>query len=1023
MLSPADRDVTALARTIADLGEGEKANVYKMSWWSERMLGYAMSHPSFRTQLFRFVDVFPATTGDADVLRHVDEYFEGTDAPRVLELGIDVADHLPMGDRVTAAVARRNIERMARQFIVGQTPGEAVAGLHQLWRHGSAFTVDLLGEKTLTEAEADRYAARVDELIRALLAGTASWAPDGHLERDDRGPLPRANISIKPTALSSKYAPLTRDEGLAQARARLMPLLRLAADEGAFVWFDMESYDIKDLTLELFRSLVEEPSLAHLHTGVVLQAYLKECRLDLADLVAWAHGLDRPTPVGVRLVKGAYWDAETITAHAEGWPVPVFLDKDETDASFERCTRLLHDHHDTVRAAFGSHNLRSLAYAVSYARANGIPDTGYELQMLYGMAEPIQAAIRRLGLRLRIYAPVGELVPGMAYLVRRLLENTSNESFVRQRFAEGREIEELIAPPQVDKLPDPEVPTPREPTDAHAVVAAFEDIGGGNGPLWTRNAGGYRPEPPAEWRRNTVRTEFAAAVAGADPRAQGRRPIEVPAVIAGERVSTAGSIASVDPGDPECLVATSASCQPAEADAAVEAAMKAWPAWRRAPAVDRAAVLFRAADWMRTRRATLAALEVFEAGKPWAEADGDICEAIDFCEYYGRQMLRLDRGGEVASPPGESNWMHYQGKGIGVVIAPWNFPLAIPTGMVVAALVAGNAVVLKPAEQTPATAYRLVEALEAGGLPPGVLNFLPGVGEEVGARLVEHPDVSFIVFTGSKAVGLAINQTAAVHGERQRHVKRVVAEMGGKNALIVDADADLDQAVPAIASSAFGYAGQKCSAASRLVVLDAVYDELVGRLVGHSRELRVGHPREMAVKLGPVIDEEAWTRVRSHVDRAGAEGTVLLGGTEVPREGWFIGPTIVGDIALDSSLARDEIFGPVLTVLRAEDLEHAVSIANDTGYALTSGIFSRSPTSIAYASAELRGGNVYVNRSITGAVVGRQPFGGYGMSGVGSKAGGPDYLLQFLDPRVVTENTMRQGFAPDDVGEPGRSAG
>lgn len=1063
MLSPPDRDVTALARTIADLGEGESANVYKMSWWSERMLGYAMSHPSFRTQLFRFVDVFPATTGDADVLRHVDEYFEGADSPKVLELGIDVADHLPMGDRVTAAVARRNIERMARQFIVGQTPGEAVAGLHQLWRQGSAFTVDLLGEKTVTEAEADRYAARVDELLRSLLAGTASWAPDAHLEGDDRGPLPRVNISIKPTALSSKYAPLTCEEGLAQARHRLMPLLQLAADEGAFVWFDMESYDVKDLTLDLFRSLVEEPSLAHLHTGVVHQAYLKECRLDLADLIAWSHRLDRHVPIGVRLVKGAYWDAETITARAEGWPVPVFEDKDETDASYERCTRLLHDHHDTVRAAFGSHNLRSLAYAVSYARANGIPDHAYELQMLYGMAEPIQAAIRRLGLRLRVYAPVGELVPGMAYLVRRLLENTSNESFVRQRFAEGREVDELIAPPQVDKLPDPEVPTRREPTDAHAVAAAFEDIGGANGPLWTRNAGGYRPEPPAEWRRAKVRAEFAGAVADADPRGAGvketgggrsedrhstdaagpsgetgitgrlrqptegaapsgetrsaggpRRPIDVPGVIAGERVTTAGSIASVDPADPECVVAVSASCGAAEADAAVDAAMKAWPAWRRAPAVDRAAVLFGAADWMRRRRVVLAALEVFEAGKPWAEADGDICEAIDFCEYYGRQMLRLDRGGEVESPPGESNRMHYQGKGVGVVIAPWNFPLAIPTGMVVAALVAGNAVVLKPAEQTPAIAYRLVEALEAGGLPPGVLSFLPGVGEDVGARLVEHPEVSFIVFTGSKAVGLAINQAAAVPGRGQHQVKRVVAEMGGKNALIVDADADLDQAVPAIAISAFGYAGQKCSAASRLVVVDAVYDEVVRRLVGHAGELRVGHPREMAVKVGPVIDEEAWTRVRGHVERAPAEGKVLLGGHDVAGTGWFVGPTIVGDVGVDSPLARDEIFGPVLTVFRAPTFERAVEIANDTEYALTAGVFSRSPMSIAVASEELRAGNVYVNRAITGAVVGRQPFGGYAMSGVGSKAGGPDYLLQFLDPRVVTENTMRQGFAPVD---------
>ncbi|MDP9387526.1 MAG: aldehyde dehydrogenase family protein, partial [Actinomycetota bacterium] len=449
-----------------------------------------------------------------------------------------------------------------------------------------------------------------------------------------------------------------------------------------------------------------------------------------------------------------------------------------------------------------------------------------------------------------------------------------------------------------------------------------------------------------------------------------------------------------------------------EADDAVAVAVRAAEGWRRTPAVERAAVLFRAAEWMRARREELAALEVFEAGKPWAEADADVCEAVDFCEYYGREMLRLDRGGVVESPPGEANSLRYVGKGVAVVIAPWNFPLAIPTGMVSAALVAGNAVVFKPAEQTPAVAYRLVQALEAAGLPPGVLGFVPGIGEEVGARLVEHPDVALVAFTGSLDVGLRINQEAAARRPGQRHVKRVIAELGGKNALVVDADADLDQAVPAIASSAFGYAGQKCSAASRLVVVDAVYDELVRRLVGHAAELPLGHPRSMGVKVGPLIDAEAWKRVRACVEGAPREGTVLLARDDVPAQGYFVGPAIVGDVARSSSLATDEVFGPVLTVFRAADFDEALAIANDTHFALTGGVFSRSPAHVRMATEELRAGNVYVNRAMTGAVVGRQPFGGYGMSGVGSKAGGPDYLLQFLDPRVVTENTMRQGFVP-----------
>jgi RHH-type proline utilization regulon transcriptional repressor/proline dehydrogenase/delta 1-pyrroline-5-carboxylate dehydrogenase len=986
-----DREVTALATRIAELGQGQEAGVYRMSWWSDRMLEWAMSHPSFKTQLFRFVDVFPATHGDADVLRHIREYFEGADVPRILDLGVGVADSIPFGAPVTAGVARRNIRRMAEQFIVGAGPSDAIGGLQQLWRQGSGFVVDLLGEKTVTEAEADRYAARVVELITALLRATAGWAPDDHLERDDLGPLPRVAVSVKPTALATRYSPLTRRDGLASAKARLRPILQLCADHQAFVWFDMEHYAAKDLTLELFRDLLQEPGLTGLDAGCVIQAYTRDAIDDLADIVAWSSARVRSglPPVGVRLVKGAYWDAETIEAEANGWPSPVYEEKAHTDANFERCTRLLHDHHGEVRAAFASHNLRSLAYAVTYARHLGIPDNGYELQMLYGMAEPVQAAIRRLGLRLRVYAPVGELVPGMAYLVRRLLENTSNESFVRHRFAEGRRLDELLAPPPAGRLPGAPGVARREPT-----VPA--------------SPGPYRPEPAAEWRRAPVRASMAVAVAAA-----GRQPvIDVPAVIGGERFRTSGSIASVDPARPTVVVARSAACGAGEADAAVDACSRAWEGWRRTPVPERAAVMFKAAAWLRQRRAELAALEVFEAGKPWAEADADVCEAIDFCEYYGRQMLHLDKGGDVLSPPGERNVLRYQPRGVAAVIAPWNFPLAIATGMVTAALVAGNAVCFKPAEQTPAIAYRLVEALEAAGLPPGVLAFVPGLGEEVGARLVQHPDVALIAFTGSRAVGLSINETAARPSPSAHQIKRVIAELGGKNPIVVDADADLDQAVPAVVASAFGFSGQKCSACSRLIAVGAVYDELVERLVGATSVLHLGHPRDMGVDVGPLIDAEAQARVAGYVDLARREGRVALHRDDVPGEGWFAGPTIVTDLSPASRVAREEIFGPVLAVFRASTVAEAISLANDTDYALTAGILSRSPASIRRATAELQAGNVYVNRSITGAVPGRQPFGGFAMSGVGSQAGGPDYLLQFLEPRVVTENTLRQGFAP-----------
>ncbi|HEX8805013.1 MAG TPA: proline dehydrogenase family protein, partial [Acidimicrobiales bacterium] len=512
-----ERDTVALARRIAELGAGERSKVFHMSWWSERVMDWAMARPEFKTQLFRFVDVFPALVDDAEVARHLGEYFAGVDVPKALDLGIDIADKVPLGARVEARVARRNIRRMAEQFIVGAGPAEATEGLHRLWRAGSAFTVDLLGEKTVVASEADRYAARVHEMVAALSDASAGWAPDDHLEYDDLGPLPRVNVSVKPTALATHYEPLSAELGVASAKDRLRPILREARARGAFVHIDMEHYDAKDLTLRVFRELLSEDEFADLAAGIVIQAYLRDSRDDLADLIAWSSG--RPTPITVRLVKGAYWDAETVHARAEGWPAPVYEDKAETDANYERCVRLLHDHHGTVRAAFGSHNLRSLAYAITYARHRGIPDTGYEIQMLYGMAEPVHAAIRRLGLRLRVYAPVGELVPGMAYLVRRLLENTSNESFVRHRFAEGRDLDELVATPEVGELPPPTGAARRPATDP-----------GDPAP--------YAPEPVAEWRRPAARAAFSVAV----NRAEASLGATVPALVAGERVTRGDTI-------------------------------------------------------------------------------------------------------------------------------------------------------------------------------------------------------------------------------------------------------------------------------------------------------------------------------------------------------------------------------------------------------------------------------------------------------------------------------------------------
>jgi RHH-type proline utilization regulon transcriptional repressor/proline dehydrogenase/delta 1-pyrroline-5-carboxylate dehydrogenase len=997
VIPPSERDVQAVARQIAALGAAEQAGIFGLSGWTEKALNLAMANPAHKTQLFRFVDVFPACHDSADIMRHIEEYFGGSDGPALIGHGLGLAVHLPLVGRLTSVTAHHNITRMAHQFIAGATPEEAVPQLTHLWQAGAACTVDLLGEKTITEAEADRYASRVLAMFNTLILASQSWPRAPRLEEDPWGTVPRVNVSVKATALSPLFGPLTYADGVAEARQRLRPILERARDAQATVHLDMEDDDVKDMTLDLLRQVAAEfPDGPQL--GCVIQAYRKDSHTDLLDLLAWSKQALRK-PLQIRLVKGAYWDYETIIARAEGWPVPVFEAKEETDANYERCTRLLVDHAGDVRPAIAGHNLRSIAYAIAYTRAQGLPDSAIELQVLYGMAEPIHVALRNLGLRVRVYAPVGDLVAGMAYLVRRLLENTSNESFIHQRFAEERNLDSLVQPPQAaeQRLPEaPREPGPRAPTDAEA-------------------PGRFANEPRSEFRRPEPRAALQRSVRDL-PRHFG---FEAPVLIGGRRVRTPDQLISVDPGDFATIVCRSGRAERAEVDRAIEVALRAQQHWAARPWQSRAQMLFDAAAIMRRRRAELASLEVFEAGKPQPEADADVCEAIDFCEYYGREALELSAGAAIDQAPGESNVYRYRPLGLGAVIAPWNFPLAIPTGMVAAALVTGNAVLFKPAEQTPGIAYRLVQIFIEAGLPSEVLAFLPGVGEDIGAYLVEHPATAFVTFTGSKAVGLEIVRQAAVHRPGQDHVKRVVAEMGGKNAIIVDSDADLDQAVPAIVASAFSYAGQKCSAASRVIAVGRVFDELVHRLVGAAELVRVGHPRDLSTTVGPLIDADALERVKNYQAIATTEGDVVLQRTNVPNYGWYTGPTIVVTDSPACRIATEEIFGPVLTLMSAHDFEHALALANDSEYALTGGLFSRSPRHIHRAANAFRAGNLYINRAITGALVARQPFGGYGLSGVGSKAGGPDYLRQFVEPWVVTENTIRQGFAPsgDQAGD------
>jgi RHH-type transcriptional regulator, proline utilization regulon repressor / proline dehydrogenase / delta 1-pyrroline-5-carboxylate dehydrogenase len=990
-----------------------------------RILARAMEDDAFRTQLFRFVDVYPSVRDSGDLIRHLRSYLGEVDVPRPLDRLV-ATDKRRLPSWAVTRLTERGMERMAKSLIAGRDATEALPDLKRLRRRGTGFTLDILGEACLSEAEAKEYARRYHDLLDYLPSRVSRWSEAPEIDDSAYGAVPRVNLSLKVTSLYSQIDPLDFEGSRRALVSALKPLFIKARDSGVFLNLDLERFVHRDLTYAAFADLCRDEELRdYPHLGIVVQAYLRDSAEIVQGLIHLAR--DRGTPFTVRLVKGAYWDYETILAAQEHWPSPVFLRKAETDAQFERLTKKLVDNWEWTRPALGTHNIRSIAVGVAAAEAARLPSNALEIQVLHGMADSIRRAAVKQGYRVREYVPVGELIPGMAYLVRRLLENTANESFLRLSFAQHQDPESLLAPPAAE----PGVSPSATAEVAAPAVAPDEALERG------MRHRPFRNEPHTDFTRDGNRTAMSRALA-AISMSVGR---DYPPLIDGEPASTGEWITSVNPARPSQRVGRVGMTGRTEADRALESARRAFPLWRDTPTADRAEALVAAAAVMRAQRFELAALEVIEAGKPWREADADVAEAIDFLEYYGREILRLSEIRQLSDVPGESDLYFYEPRGVAVVIAPWNFPLAIPTGMVSAALAAGNTVVFKPATPTPILGYALVRILHEAGVPGGVISFLPGSGGEIGDYLVTDPRVDLIAFTGSLETGLAITDKAARVAPGQRNIKRVITELGGKNAIIVDSDADLDSAVEGVLVSAFGYAGQKCSACSRVVVLDTVYDQFLRRLTQGAASLRTGDPADPGTRVGPVISPDARDKILRYIETGRREATLVMPapgevsepgdlepeappvaaeasderiepGADTGEMGYFVAPHIFVDVSPDSVLAQDEIFGPVLSVFRAANFDHALEIALGVRYGLTGGLYSRNPAHILRATREFRVGNLYINRAITGAMVGRQPFGGSRMSGVGSKAGGPDYLLQFLEPRVVTENTIRRGFAP-----------
>lgn len=962
--------------------DDESSSLFSKDTWYRKIMDWSMKNEHFKVQMFRFVDVLPYLQSSSEVAKHLKEYFaeSGDDLPSVFNFGLGLGSLAP---GIMASAVKKNVTSMAKMFITGESPQDALPALKKARKQKITFTADLLGEATLSEKEAGEYLGRYLELIKWLAEDAKSWETIPQIDEDENGPIPKVNVSVKVTALYSQIDEAAWDQSLAIAKERLREVFRTAMASGVFINLDMEQYAHKDFLLRVFEDLVMEPEFReYRHWGIVIQAYLRDAAEDVERMVALAKR--RGVPFSIRLVKGAYWDFETVLARQKGWRVPVYLNKKESDASFELCARKLIDGYPHIRLALGSHNVRSIAAAITYAKSKGLDPRAVELQMLFGMADSIKRTLVREGYRVREYATIGELIPGMAYLVRRLLENTSNESFLRSKFADNVSPEVLLKDPRADLIASDGSPM--------------------HDPLTFVN------EPPADFAIPAQREAMQKALG--DWRARFGRTY--PLIIDGREVKTQRTLTRVNPSKTSEVVGHVAVAGTAEAEQALQVAKKALPAWTATPFEERARLLDKLADKFAAEKYSLSALQVLEVGKQWREADGDVAEAIDFCRYYAREMRRLGPPRRAGHVPGEASFYAYQPRGVSLVIAPWNFPLAILTGMVAAAAVTGNTVLMKPAEQSSIIGAELMRCMLEVGFPKGVVSYLPGYGEEIGEYLVNHKDVSLIAFTGSRDVGLHILQRAAIVHPGQTHIKRVLAELGGKNAIIVDSDADLDEAVQGVLHSAFGFQGQKCSACSRAIVLDANYERFVERLVDAAKSFHVGEAADPRAFMGPVVDEEAHKRILATIEAAKHKGATLAFEGAVPGGGYYVPPTIFRDVDPNSDLAQKEIFGPVLAVIKARDMDEALKIANSTEYALTGALYSRSPATIERVKREFEVGNLYVNRGSTGAMVERHPFGGFKMSGVGSKTGGPDYLVQFMEPRVVTENTMRRGFVPAD---------
>ncbi len=854
-----------------------------------------------------------------------------------------------LGSRTVVAATVRAIQLLGRQFVLGRTIGEAMdeAATQRKAQARLTFSYDMLGEGARTEADAERYLASYRNALRAIAGGRVATSP-----------MAADGISIKLSALFTRYEDAQRE----RVAAVLLPRVRALVDEAAAanlnLTIDAEESDRLELSLALFEQLAAHIAATHPQWqgfGLAVQAYQTRA-LEVVDDVARI-AREAPCKGGlrfmVRLVKGAYWDGEIKRAQEAGLPgYPVFTHKHHTDASYLGCAARLIEHHAVIYPQFATHNAGTIAAIVQMAQQQG---AAFEMQRLHGMGEGVyREVLAATPVACRVYAPVGEHRDLLAYLVRRLLENGANSSFVHQLADEAVAPEELLASPL-----DAAAATQAAPALA-LPVALYPD-----------------------GRVNSTGIDLACVAQ--------RAPLE--AAVAMTHIAP-------PPMD-----------TPADVDTTMQRLHHGFEAWHARPLAERAAMLRTAADALDARLPEFCGLLVKEAHKTLGDCVAEVREAVDFCRYYADQAEARLAEQALPGPTGERNVLRLKGRGVFVCISPWNFPLAIFAGQVVAALVAGNTVAAKPAEQTPVVAARFVELLHRAGVPADALALLHGLGETVGAALVAHPHTAGVCFTGSTAVARLINRTLAA---KDGPIVPLIAETGGLNAMVVDSTALPEQVVDAVVQSAFRSAGQRCSALRLLVLHSASADGVIEMLKGAMAELVVGDPALLATDVGPLIDDEAYAGISAAVQNLERQAR-LLGRTPMDSAAF---PRVLAPVAFEIGRIADlkaEVFGPVLHVVRwgpgqaAKTVDEVVAQVNALGYGLTLGVQTRIDTRAERIAAAARVGNVYVNRNMIGAVVGVQPFGGEGLSGTGPKAGGPHYLYRFCAEQTVTINTAAAG--------------